>query len=132
MALDRVIRFPRLVPGKAGLRSVLEDYFGGCGEIEDQGAKKIVACFLVTLPGYNSGALRRAKCASKAYVEAAQEQEEEHQRGRWIEIYLHPAGEEWPACVYVTTRQHDEFTNAIAEGLADVLMRGWRGERLPG
>lgn len=46
---------------------------------------------------------------------------------RWIEV--------WPSekllVVSVMTRQHDEYTNAVAEGLAALIARWWTGKREP-
>jgi hypothetical protein len=43
-------------------------------------------------------------------------------RTRWIEV--------WPDVdvLYVMTREADTITNVVADGLAKLLARGWKGE----
>lgn len=135
MALDRVVRFPEVAPNSRELRILCTDYLGASGMVITRDGR-----LFLDVPGVNSFAHRRVGLCPKAHRAMAEESWKEYAENpphkfynsqRWIEVFLHPADEEGPACVYVTTRQHDEFTNAIAEGLADVLMRGWRGEREP-
>lgn len=116
MALDRTITWARNKgPAKEDVGKVVEDYACGLGEARWDGDR-----WYIDLPGHNSSALRRV--AEKCLWSTG---------SRWIEVWIDQSADRDRECVDVMTRQHDEITNAIAEGLAKVIARFWGGEREP-
>lgn len=93
---------------------VCEDYFGGLAKVvwnEDR--------WFCNLPGTYSPALWRIDGAP--HVPMHDEVPE-----RWVEVWL---DSEDGLALYVMTRGQDEATNALAEGLAALFARFWRGKR---
>jgi hypothetical protein len=105
MGLDRVVRYDKPLPKKV-VEQVVRDYFGGLPKDlhwEDDR-------WYVDLPGPTSAALRSVHPGLPP----------DEGRPRWIEVWRDSK------TIYVMTRDMDEATNALAEGLADVLMRTGR------
>lgn len=114
MAADRFVYFRKQVPSREHLQKILENYFGGCGNITEDKPNwwKIVLPGKTTSPfdGIPDG-LRHPTFGND---------------GRWIEVIFQPGKR--GASVDVLTRAQDEFTHAIALGLARALARFYRGE----
>jgi len=110
MALDRIIRFdkPFKPPTRMELTTLLADYFQGIG-----GASWDKDRFFVTLPGRPCYALGRL--AKIPFSELPEQ--------RWIEVWKDRTS------VDVITRTADDITNALAEGLAEIIARFWQGAR---
>jgi hypothetical protein len=109
MSRDLVICWHGQAPAKHEVQRVLENFFAGVQADPVQWRQDRNRWF-IHLPGKPSPALRGlAACA------ACRDDE------RWIEV--------WPGPTYldVITRQQDEFTNALAEGLARLLARWFKG-----
>src|ERR1019366_9963794 len=105
-------------PTDEQLRQVVEDFFNGVGEISDNYSRKHERpWWIVLLPGTPSNPLKRI------FPEVF-----EHQppggKERWLEVVVDDGS------VDVLTRQADDFTNALADGLAEVLCRGWSGRAI--
>lgn len=110
MALDRIIRWspPARAPSTDDLATVARAYTKGLvTSVEWQGGR-----WYITLPGEAHSAIGRDFLHDPG-------------QARWIEVWRSDGGEE----VYVMTRHADEVTNAVAEGLAALVARHWRGER---
>lgn len=105
MALDRFIHFDKPDESRAdvngSLRAVIEAYIGVGGWINWSHDR-----WFIHLGSQN---------AMSSMVEVE----------RWIEVYLSPNADN----IDVITRQQDNFTNAVAEGLADRLARRFNGRR---
>lgn len=117
MASDRIVLFDTgavALPTVRDLQLVLEDYLGAY-------AQKVYwksGCWTALLVGQNSWPLRRLAPnlpLAGAYAEEAK-------RSRWIEVFL---GDDY---VNVVTRSHDEATNALADGFAELVARYWQGK----
>lgn len=110
MALDRIIRFdkPNHPPIRMELTTLLADYFQGIGTVKWDKDR-----FFVSLPGKPCHALGRL-----AVIPRMPPPEE-----RWIEVWKNRTS------VDVITRGADDITNALAEGLAEIIARFWQGER---
>ncbi len=106
MALDRFITFKGKKPPKADLLVLCNNYLGGTGKVEVSEDR-----VTLTLPG-------KGRSAFAGIVEAYQE---------------HPHADRWIEVVYgsgtfdVLTRNQDNFTNAVADGLAQDIARFWEG-----
>lgn len=120
MSLDRFVRWQtELRPTREELQLVLEDYLGGAGE-----ARWDTDRFFVTLTGLRSEAYRRCAHVTevvRAYAEHTL-REPPANRIRWIELYLHEDS------IDVITRCADDFTNAVAERLAEICAAYWDGK----
>lgn len=110
MALDRFVIWAQRKPTLADIETFLEDYFAGAATFEKRGH----ACVIVRLPGAPSHPFRRLAAGTPmlAPVHAA----------RWIEVVLTNASAD------VLTRQQDEYTNTLADGLAVALERFWKAD----
>jgi hypothetical protein len=118
MGLDRTVHFrPAEGPTATELRAVCEDYFDAGAELSAKSGT-----IIAVLPGRNSYALRRHGRATKAQRGFWQEVRDGDPRERWIEVWR-----DGRKSVSVTTRQHDEFTDALADRLAEVIAHGWAG-----
>lgn len=109
MSLDRTIRWhppslPR--PSRAKVGKVLRDFFSDAAKVRWSRDR-----FFCYLPGKGSSMFRRVG----GYDMQPNEK-------RWIEVWL------GDGCIDVMTRQHDEFTNALAAGLARRIHGFWGGE----
>lgn len=108
MALDRFVYFKKdRRPTEKEAELVVRNYFGGCGTVEWSDDR-----WIVSLPGTPTWVFEGIEPGT------ARERNAE----RWIEVYLGDDN------VDVITRRQDEFTNALASGLAEVFARYWEGE----
>ena len=105
MSLDRFIEFDGDYPTRDEIESVLRNFFGTAGEVEWSRDR-----FYVTLPG-------KTTFSYAGMVDVERPTGEE----RWIEVY--PGNP-----MDVITRKQDEFTNALAVGLAKTFARFWEGK----
>jgi len=115
MALDRFVRWQKKKPTTQELRTVLEDYLGGIGKIENMG-KKGNTWWSVTLPGKPTFPFRRLE-GFENRGKAIDEIKE-----RWFEVYVDKK------YVDVMTRHGDELTGNIAQGFAELLTRFWEAK----
>lgn len=114
MAGDRFVRFRKDAPTHDHVQRILENYFAGCGVItEDQPQH-----WMIVLPGKATspfdgipGGLRHPTFGNEE---------------RWLEVVL--TGAKTNASLDVLTRAQDEFTNAIADGLARAFARFYRAK----
>ncbi|MFH1098799.1 MAG: hypothetical protein V1723_02685 [Candidatus Uhrbacteria bacterium] len=113
MALDRIVYWKSRRPTNRQIRMLLGDFFRGAAGIGWSGKG---GRWSVCLPGRPSSPMRRVapKIAGP---------DEYFDRERWIEVF--PGG----SSVDVITRCADDYTNGIAERLADVIARCWDGDR---
>lgn len=112
MACDRFVELKN-VPTLDQLQLVVEDYFGGL--LVD--SKTTPGCIHVQIQGTFSHPFQRFDPSVTRNVMHL----EEPPRERWIEVHLRGH------LVNVLTRQQDEVTSAIADGLVRVIDRCWRG-----
>ena len=122
MALDRFSKFEKgKKPPIKQIRRALEEYIGDGGKVQsgkelNEGSDE--KCnpdnddwFFATLPG---------KLSFPFLSEEDQEDGE-----RWFEVCCISESEN----IDVITRQSDSFTNAVAEGFAELIAGRWEGER---
>lgn len=109
MALDRFVHFEMgRKPTKKQVELVVRNYFGGCGTVEWSQDR-----WIVSLPGKPTWAFEGIE------VDVMPQSRNDE---RWIEVYVGDDN------VDVITRRQDEFTNALAAGLAGAFARYWDGE----
>jgi len=107
MALDRVVNWDKEKPTKAEAEAALTNFLGGVGILE-----WVQDRYYIHLPGTPTPTLRGlGKCVEVGY------------HVRWIEVWQDNDS------LYVITRQADEFTNALAEKLAEIFANHWHGTR---
>jgi hypothetical protein len=114
MALDRFVYFEQRVPTPQHVRQILVNFLGGCGTVEDGPLN----WWVITLPG---------KCSSPfAGIPGSRPFHPDRYNGeeRWIEVVFQP--DDTPS-VDVMTRHADEFTNGVAERLAQEFARFYGG-----
>lgn len=116
MASDRFVHFKKdRRPTREEIERLLGNFFGDgtTTSIEWEGGR-----FYVSLPGHLSfpfaGLMDEVTSMEMATAE--------DDRGRWIEVYVARTN------VDVITRGMDEYTNVLADGLAEVIARFWDGE----
>lgn len=118
MSQDRVIHWPAstrgMLPTPMQLGTLCRDYATGIGTVERAGDR-----WHIRLPGECTAALRHLSARAGRPFEPGEP--------RTIEVWTGVTGDR--VVVYVTTRMQDDITNAIAEGLAAIIARHWRGER---
>lgn len=112
MALDRIIKWREKKPTRAELRTVFEAFFGGAATYKDEKDR-----LFITLPGKNTFPFR-------SIVERPYHPCEEHP-DRWIEVWYNPS----LGGIDIITRQSDEYTNVLARGMADMLVRFYEAEK---
>ncbi len=118
MALDRFVHWKTdRHPTREDVGKVCEDFMVGVGAVT---WNEKIGRWIITLPGKCSHPLRRMTdyCGVRIF--------EGEKHLRWIEVFLHDAN--CDHALDVITRQHDDFTNGLAERLADVFARFWEGE----
>lgn len=119
MACDRIVRWKGRRPADADLRVVLEDYLGGCAEVEERpqvGSGR--PWFFITIPGkptFPFGRLEEMRGTPNAAAIAETPE-------RWFEVFV---ADDY---VDVITRHGDEFTGVVAQGFAALCARFWGGE----
>jgi len=108
MALDRFVYWKDKAPDKGQLERTLIAYAGTMADIAFRDDR-----WYINIPG-------KPSCALENYYGVGMLRDLPDER--WIEV--------WPGddCVDVITRQADDITNAIAEGLARLLARLWNGK----
>lgn len=114
MASDRFVNWkPGKKPTRQEVQLVLEDFFvGAATEIRWDKDR-----FFVTLVGKHSNPLKRVSDSPLVKMEP-----EPGWEGRHLEVWLGSKS------LDVLTRQQDEFTNRVADGLAALFARYWEGE----
>lgn len=111
MALDRFVYWKERCPTFQEVQHVLEDFFNGAAEV-----RRSTDRWICTLPGAPQSPLHRV---DRLLVEAP----DAHADGeRWIEVFMHEDS------LDIITRMADEYTNALAEGLARIFARYWQGK----
>lgn len=120
MALDRFIRFDAAAPSPDSVERMLRNFVGEAGTVERKD-HPILHHWVVTLPGKVSAALKGEEWHTP-----------DDERERWLEVFLHPPDNFYDHVkVCVLTRQMDDFTHAIADGIVAVLQRYWKGVTEP-
>lgn len=107
MACDRFIFFnksPR--PSSDNISMLLNNFMGCAGSITRESDR-----FLISLPGINTNALLNISSVVKP----------SERTERYIEVI--EGSDYWD----IVTRQHDEFTNALAQELANIIAKYWNG-----
>jgi hypothetical protein len=113
MSRDRFIWFDRDGhPGTLPVGTLIEDYLGAVAESVEWKNDRWEAL----LPGRTSHPLKRLEPHWSRVAAFSEENRE-----RWIEVVISDT------CIDVLTRQQDEATNAIADGLARLIARHWGG-----
>lgn len=111
MACDRFIGWQSdNQPSRDDVESVLRHFFSGAAVITWNNDR-----FFVWLPGHNTNPFQG--------LQPSLADPDNEPRTRWIEVWL---GDD---SLDVLTREHDEYTNSLAEGLAAAFARYWNGER---
>jgi len=116
MALDRFVRFKKdRRPKRDDVERLLRNFFGegATTSIDWEGGR-----FYVTLPGHLTFPFA-GLTEETTNMELATQWDD---RGRWIEVYVARTN------VDVITRGMDEYTNALADHIAEMLARFWNGE----
>lgn len=112
MAYDRFVYWGERRPTYDEVVRVVRNVLGYAGTIEEKAGKKGLPWLVATLPGKPTLALDGiAKMATQC----------EMPKERWFEVFVHADS------VDVLTRQQDEFTNAVADAVAETLKRYWAG-----
>lgn len=109
MSLDRFVRFEKSPPKKE-VELILTDYLNEVGLLS-----KEKNCWYITLPGKPSFPFRRIP-GYETLKNMCESRDE-----RWIEIHFSNK------TINVLTRQMDEFTNNIADGIVQMLARFYKG-----
>ena len=108
MSLTRTVRFEDRRPDRADIEPILRNFLGGCGTTERMNKQ-----WILNIPGKPTSMFLGIKGA----VATSQGQDE-----RWIEVDYH--GDE----LMVTTRTQDDFTNALADCVAEGFGRFYGGK----
>lgn len=124
MALDRFVDFKTGAPGRTTIAICLRDYVGGMGVVTWDGER-----FFAAFPGKPSYAFQHVGPATDAEREGWEQAEKARCNAvpltvpleRWFEVLCDTHR------IDVITRSADDITNAVAEGFAAVLARGWGG-----
>ena len=113
MAFDRFVNWGSERPSREDVGQVCEDFVKGLGSVEWNGPQ---SRYYIHLAGTYSSPQTRAKGGlyAKPLPEAGFVD-------RYIEVWI---GED---CIDIMTRHQDDVTNTIAEGLAKVFARFWKG-----
>lgn len=110
MSLDRFVRWGTArTPTSAEIRMVCEDFVGAAGDVicsEESGR------LVIRLPGSCSNPFSRVLPGVRVFEDGER---------RWIEVFEHEDS------IDVITRMHDDFTNGLAQRLAEVFAREWDG-----
>lgn len=116
MGMDRYARVKRLkkgapLPNKPTpeqFQIILEDYIGEAGAVNTDLSREGSSAWFVVLKGKPSFPFKRIH-PSLDHVTHDE---------RWVEVYLEEKGQ-----IRVTTRQADEYTNNVADGIVQMLAR---------
>lgn len=112
MAQDRFIHFKKAGPSHDDVQKILENYFGGCGSVEESQAN----WWIIRLPGKPTSPFEGVD-GNGAFPRMGHDTPE-----RWIEVVFSPGK------LDVLTRVQDEFTNGIADQLARAFARYYRAK----
>lgn len=110
MGADRFVYWKEKKPSKEEIQKILEDFIGGAGTLAEWGNGR----FGIDLKGENSFPFRRIPDALKHHFPIKE---------RFIEVFVHPH------CIDILTRQADEYTHSVAEGMAAMFARFFEGSR---
>lgn len=105
MSLDRIVCWQEKKPTKQILGDTLEDYIGEAGKVE-----WIDDRWYCTFPGKPSSPFRRMLPQTQIFLRNDE---------RWFEVFINSES------VDIITRSADEFTNVVAKGFAELLVRFW-------
>ena len=112
MAHDRFVKFsPENQPSREQLLEIVTNFLGGCGQILEDNYRR----WTIDLPGVPTSPFKGLPGARPQTYE-----------NRWIEVIL--SWEDKALVVDVLTRQQDDFTNALADRLAALLVRYYQAE----
>lgn len=114
MSLDRFVYFKEKTPTKGEIKKVITNFLGGIGTVTWRSDR-----FSISLPGKSTHALTGIKGTPRNINRQAHPT-------RWIEVHRGKTG-----TIDVITRQADDFTNCIAAGIHEVIMRWWEGSENP-
>lgn len=119
MSCDRFIYFGfKSMPSEQDVQHVIEDYLGDALVGIDWGGKRWTA----RIDGNKSWPLRRVLAVSSDRERVLHDTAElESTEERWIEVFIGDDN------IDVITRRQDEYTMAVADGLAKLMARFWRG-----
>jgi hypothetical protein len=109
MALDRFVVWDDGRPTDEDVGLFLSNFFGGADERIDRSGRR----FFVRLPGVASFPFAGLVPPQRSYSVPRPD--------RWIEVVLSDTSAD------VLTREQDEYTNALADGIAAAMERFWRG-----
>lgn len=115
MALDRFVYWRGKVPSKDELQTLLEDFMGGAGVVSWDGDR-----FFVNVAGKKSYPLKRQPGIGDRKQSMLDDETARPQR--WIEVYVAKDN------IDIMTRQQDELTNCLAEGIQQLCLRYFRAE----
>lgn len=121
MALDRFIRFKDKTPSVESIAALLRNYIGSDFSLIFNAGTE-VDHWSIKFGGKTSFALKFEWPKEDPYGT----------RDRWIEVFRHREDKRGVVVVDVVTRQMDEFTCALADGLVVILARVWNGKVDPG
>jgi hypothetical protein len=110
MSLDRFVNWKKERPTKRQVRAVLRDFFSTYHSIKWDRDR-----FYIKLPG-------KPSCAYRSLARTRKIPLSELPQGRCIEVHLGKGN------LDVITRHADEYTNALAQGLAEAFSRFWDGD----
>lgn len=122
MSTDRTIHWiSRRAPTRADVDQVLRDFFNGAATSIRWDRDR----FVVIVPGKH----RNALCTVSPIIGSRHQRERVGKSAplpsqRWLEVWIDPDD----GTVDVITRQADDYTCALADGIAAVLARYWEGE----
>ena len=117
MAFDRIVYWKDKAPPRDAIEKLTRCFFGEAAQVE--WSENRLVC---TLPGTISPALRGQEGLPENRVHIY-EWEHQQKRERWVEVWC---GSD---TVDVITREQDEFTAVLADGLSATLARFFKGER---
>jgi len=112
MSQDRFVTFDKRKPTRDEVESVLRNYFDEAADIKWADDR-----WIATLPGKWSFPFVEIVGYSPRPREIAE---------RWIEVYVGKRSK--VGNLDVITRQQDEYTNVLADGLARMFARYWEGK----
>lgn len=117
MGIDWYVKGCARKPTTAEMRTILEDYFNGAAIVEKNPHVRGDRSWLVLLPGKASFPFKRVEQSPARDGGTNQEH-------RALGIYL----EEKDRQVRLSTALADEYTNNVAEGIAKMFARYYKGE----
>lgn len=116
MSFDRTIVFNE-TPSIDDVRAACVRYLGAAGAVHDEGAE----CFTLVLAGSSQGPFDPELYGDQLDAVLARGVVYPHER--FVEVWRSERS------VAITTRRADEYTSAVAEGIAAFVARRWDGKR---